>query len=426
MRKLWLIVRREYRMRVRTRTFILSTVGLPALMLAAFVVPLYVSKRHVPQTQRIAVVDEAGGLARLTASRLDSSTFPTSDHPQFHVVSVSEQPADPDAVTRRLRAQIRAGSLDGYLLLPPKVLDTGAAEYHTRNSGGLTLANSLESVLTKVAIAGRLAKDNVAVPNLDGLLAHVRVDVVETEQQGEARKGQGTFTVAMFLAGILYGTLIMYGVTTMRAIQEEKSTRMMEILLSSVRPFPLLAGKILGVAAAGFTQYLIWAVVGAAVAGYGAATMAMLSAGKSGFHLHLAPTVWIWFVVYFLGGYFLYSSLFAAVGAAVSSEQEMNQAQVPISLLLVAGFFMFPIVTQNPGSTASVILTMVPFFSPVLMMLRIAIETPPLWQILISVGILAVTAVGVVYLSSKIYRVGVLMYGKRPSAVELLRWLRYS
>lgn len=425
MRKLWLIIRREYRLRVRTRTFILTTVGLPALMVAAFILPVYFSSRRARETQRIAVVDEAGGLARLAANSLEATQLPTGN-PQFRVVSLIEKPADPDRVTRELRDQIRARGLDGYVLLPPKVLENGDIQFHTRSATEFTLTASLENALTKAAIAGRLSQEKLAVPNLDRLLAPVTIDVVQIKRQGEAREGGQMFQAAIFLAGILYTGLILYGVTTMRAIQEEKSTRIMEILLSSVRPFPLLAGKILGVAAVGFTQFLIWAMVGAAVLGYGAARMSTMGSGGTGFHLHLPLMVWVWFVAYFLGGYFLYSSLFAAVGAAVSTEQEMGQAQMPISLLLVAGFFMSSIVAQAPGSTRAVLLTMIPFFSPILMMMRIALETPPLWQILLSLGILAATAVGVVYLSSKIYRVGVLMYGKRPSAVELLRWLRYT
>jgi ABC-2 type transport system permease protein len=423
MRKLWLVIRREYKLRVRTRTFILSTVGLPAFMIAVFLIPTYFASRHAGHTLRIAVVDQAGGLGSLAANRLGVHKLPNGT-PQFQVVTTIERPADPKRTVSQLSAQVRAGKLNGFLVIPPHLLTSGSAQFYTRNPGDFTLSNALEAAVTQVAVGGRLAADKVQVVDLDHLLARVKVGVVQINTKGATEEKGQTFEAALILAIILYTSLLMYGITTMRSIQEEKSTRIMEILLSSVRPFPLLAGKILGVGAVGFTQYLIWALAGAAVVGYGAEMFTMF--GPSGLHLSFPFGLWFWFVIYFLGGYFLYSSLFAAVGAAVSSEQDANQAQMPISMLLVVGFLMFPVVARSPNSTLALALTMVPFFSPVLMVLRIALESPPLWQILLSVGILAATTLGMVYLSAKIYRVGVLMYGKRPSVVEMLRWLRYS
>jgi ABC-2 type transport system permease protein len=423
MRKLWLVIRREYRLRVRTRTFILSTVGLPALMICAFVIPTYFASRHVGHTLRIAIVDQVGGLGRSMASRLQMQKLPNGK-PQFDIVDVLERPAENGSAMRQLRDKVRAGSLSGYLLLPSNLLKNGSAEFYTHNPGDFTLISTLESAITRVAVGGRLAADKVHISDIDALLARAKVGVVQINDKGEKREKGQTFTAAILLAIILYTSLLMYGITTMRSIQEEKSTRIMEILLSSVRPFQLLAGKILGVGAVGFTQYLIWALAGAAVVGYGAQMFSVFSA--TGFHVQIPFALWFWFVIYFLAGYFLYSSLFAAVGAAVSSEQDANQAQMPISMLLIAGFVMFPIVARSPSSTIAVALTMVPFFSPVLMVLRIALGSPPLWQILLSVGILVATTLGMVYISAKIYRVGVLMYGKRPSVVEVLRWLRYT
>lgn len=423
MRKLWLVIRREYKLRVRTRMFVLTTIGIPALLIGAFVVPVYFASRHGGHTLRIEIVDRVGGLSSLASSRLKTHKLPNGK-PVFDVVATIERPPDIARTLHQLSAKVRAGEINGYLVLPPQMLKHGGADFYTRNPGDFALRSSLENAVTQVAVGGRLAAANAHVAGLDSLLARVKVGVVQITGKGETQEKGQTFEAAIVLAVILYASLLMYGIATMRSIQEEKSTRIMEILLSSVRPFPLLAGKILGVGAVGFTQFLVWALAGAALVGYGAEMFSVFSA--SGLHLSFPFGLWIWFVVYFLGGYFLYSSLFAAVGAAVSNEQEANQAQMPITMLLMAGFFMFPVVSSNPNSTLSVILTMVPFFSPVLMVLRIALESPPLWQILLSVSLLLATTVGMVYLSAKIYRVGVLMYGKRPSVVEVLRWLRYS
>ena len=425
MRKLWLIIHREYTVRVRTRTFVLSTIGLPTLMVIAFAIPAYFASRRAGRTLKIAVVDETGGIGKLAAQRLSIPELPNGEH-QFDVVSTIERPALPEETLNELKAQVLAGTLDGYLLIPDEASNIRAAEFHTRNPGNFALGSVLGNALTQAAIGERLAQENVHVPDLGTLLAHVSVSVMQVKRKGQRQERGQTFEASVLLAGALYMSLLLYGVTTMRSIMEEKSTRIMEILLSSVRPFHLLAGKILGVGAVGLTQFVIWAGSGALLLAYGDLMLKVLTGGSATIHLNLPMSLWLWFVVYFLGGYFLYSSLFAALGAAVSSDQAATQAQFPITMLLVASFIMFPVVVRNPSSHLAVVMTMIPFFSPILMVLRVALEPPPLWQLLLSIGILAVPTAGVVYLSAKIYRVGVLMYGKRPSLLELVRWLRYT
>jgi ABC-2 type transport system permease protein len=425
MRKLWLIIHREYIVRVRTRTFILSTVGLPAILISVLLVPAYLASRHTGHTLNVAIVDEIGGVGRLAAQRLETPSLADGE-PQFHVVETIERPRDPARAIENLRSEVLAGKIDGYLLLPLGMLNGKRAEFRTANPGDFSLTRTLGNAATEAAIGGRLAGENVHVANLNRFLTRVKVNVVKINRRGETEERGQTFQAAVLLALILYSSLLMYGITTMRSIQEEKSTRVMEILLSSVRPFPLLAGKILGVGAVGFTQYLIWALAGAGVVTYGTMMLSALHPHGSVFPFHFPLALWFWFVVYFVAGYLLYASLFAAVGAAVSSEQDANQAQIPISMLLVVSFVLFPVIARNPASHLAVVLTMIPFFSPILMVLRVALETPPLWQVLVSVGILVATTVGMIYLSAKIYRVGVLMYGKRPSLVEMIRWLRYT
>lgn len=425
MRKLWLVIRREYKVRVRTRTFVWSTIGLPTLMVVIILVPAYFASRRAGNTLKIAILDETSGVGRLAAQRLALPRLPTGQ-PQFDVISTIERPTDLQKTQDDLKAKVLAGGLDGYLFIPSGSSAMRSAEFHTRNPGDYALGSALGNALTQAAIGERLAERNVAVPDLGTLLAHVNVSVVQVKPRGEREEQGQTFQAAIILVGVLYMSLLLYGVTTMRSIMEEKTTRIIEILLSSVRPFPLLAGKILGVGAVGLTQFVIWAGSGALLLAYGDMMLKMVSGGAASFHLNLPMSLWIWFLVYFLGGYFMYSSLFAAVGAAISSDQAANQAQFPVTMLLVASVIMFPVVIRNPSSTFAVVITMIPFFSPILMVLRVALEPPPAWQMLLSVGILALTTVVTVYVSAKIYRVGMLMYGKRPSLVELVRWLRYT
>jgi len=228
------------------------------------------------------------------------------------------------------------------------------------------------------------------------------------------------------LAVLLYTALIMYGVITMRSVLEEKTSRIIEILISAVRPFQLLTGKIIGVAGVAFTQYLIWIASAALLGTYGALMVNTVRPTAEFPYIHLSPAVLIYPALYFVLGYLLYASLFAAVGAAVSNEQDAHQMQMVIMLPLIFSFVMFNMVIRDPNSHTVVLLSEIPFFSPIMMVLRIAIETPPFWQIGLSFLLLGLTTAGVAYFSARIYRVGILMYGKRPSVVELLRWVRYT
>jgi ABC-2 type transport system permease protein len=188
----------------------------------------------------------------------------------------------------------------------------------------------------------------------------------------------------------------------------------------------LLTGKILGVAGVGFTQYLIWTITGVLISTYGAAAVAAFRPGASVPQFHIPLSLLIYAVLFFLAGYFLYASLYAAVGAMVSREEEAQQVQVPVTLLIVAAFILYPAVMRDPASRLSVVVSLAPFLSPILMTFRIALQTPPFWQIALSLALSIATTIGVVYVAPKIYRVGILMYGKRPSLVELLRWLKYT
>jgi ABC-2 type transport system permease protein len=218
----------------------------------------------------------------------------------------------------------------------------------------------------------------------------------------------------------------MYGIITMRSVLEEKTTRTMEVLISSVQPFQLLAGKILGVAGVAFTQFLIWIVSLGLLLSYGAVMAAMFNPGSSFPAIHVPVSLLIWVGFFFFAGYFLYSAMFAAIGAACSTEQDATQLQWLAMGPLVFTMMIYWTVLSDPSSTASIVLSEIPFFAPVLMPLRISVQTPPIWQAALSVVLLLLTTLGVIYCSAKVYRIGVLMYGKRPTLPELARWLRYS
>jgi ABC-2 type transport system permease protein len=219
----------------------------------------------------------------------------------------------------------------------------------------------------------------------------------------------------------LYFMLIFHGMAVMRSVLEEKTSRVMEVMLSSVKPKELMAGKILGVGAVGLTQFAIWVVLALAV------NSPVLAASKDLRELIASfTTILFWLPIYFVLGFLLYSGLYAALGAAVNSDQEAQQLQFFVTMPLIIPIVLMTMIIRQPDASSSFWLSMVPFFSPILMTVRIAMHTPPMWQIALSIGILLATTYLMVVLSSRIYRVGILMYGKRPTLPEILKWMKYA
>ena len=424
MRKIWLIVKREYLTRVRTKAFLFTTIAVPALLVGYMVLVVGIARRPASKTLRIAVVDEVGDLAQPISTGLTDKL--SNGRPAYEVVESLEKPQGDENIFADLRAKILKGQLDGYLVVPPGVLEGKEAEFHTRNPGDVTRTGSLWRAMTDAVVSRRLSDRGVHVDDPSKLMKGVGVKVVKVTTEGESEERGETVLVGLMVGMILYMTLVIYGVSTMRSVLEEKTTHIVEILVSSLRPIQLLEGKILGVAAVALTQYLVWTVTGGLLAGYGAAMASTFSTGTTSFNIRIPAPLLVYTVVFFLGGYFLYASLYATVGAIVSSEQEAQQMQLPVTLPLILTMLLLTVVVRDSNSTASVVLSMVPFFAPVLMLVRIALQTPPLWQILLSLALMVVTTLGVVWFSARIYRVGILMYGKRPSLVEIFRWLRYT
>jgi ABC-2 type transport system permease protein len=425
MPKLWFVIKREYLTRVLTKGFIISTVAIPAFIIGIIAFQFFVAEKQPAHTQTIAIMDEAGQLGNLIASLLTKQKLPDGK-PAFTVVQIQEQPRDPQELRAHLTTLTRTRRLSGYLWIPHDILAGEKPQFVVRNPGAFMTLETINHAVTNAVIARLLQSKGVSVQNLSTLLHNADVRLIHLTPKGEAEEKGQIYAVAIGMATILYGSLLMYGITTMRSVLEEKTTRIMEILISSIQPFELLAGKILGVAAVGLTQFLIWAVSAGLLAAYGLSMARTMGPSDSGFNVHLPPVLLAFGVLYFIGGYFLFASMYAAIGSAVSSEQDAQQLQMPVTLLLVASFFLFSIVMSDPNSPVSIALSMIPFFSPILMVMRIALQTPPLWQIALSLVLLALTTLGVTYASARIYRVGVLMYGKRPSFIELFRWLRYS
>ncbi|HEV2424008.1 MAG TPA: ABC transporter permease [Terriglobia bacterium] len=422
MHKLWLVIKREYLTRVRTKGFVITTIIVPVLTVGILVLQIVTATRQAGHTLRIAVLDEAGGLGSAVARDL-SGRLP-SGQPEFQVVQVLENP--PAGTRENVRARVLGGELDAFLVLPASLGEGKAsAEFHTRNPGEVTISRELNHDVSNAVIGQRLQARGVDIRDVAQVVKGVDLKVIKVGTGGDREEQGQTIVLAIVVGMLLYTTLIIYGVATMRSVMEEKTTRVIEVLVASTRPFYLLVGKIMGVAAVGLTQYAIWVTAGALVTAYGAAVASMAHAGALP-SLHLSWSMLACTMIFFLMGYLLYASLYAAVGAMVSSDQEAQQAQMPVTMLIVAAVVLFNVIIRDPNSSLSTTLSMIPFFAPILMLLRIALQTPPLWQIGLCLGILALSTAGIVFVAARIYRVGILMYGKRPSLAELVKWVKYT
>ena len=310
MHKVWLVIKREYLTRVRTRVFVFTTVLIPILLVGYIAFIVMISTRQGTQTINLAIADETGGLAAKVADGLKEKL--ANGQPAFRVDETLEKPQK--QAIAELRDKVLHGQLNALLVIPPDVLAGKNVEFYTKNPGDLTRLSPLRRAVGEAVVARRLSDQGIHVNDLAKVTEWVDVRLVKVTAQGESRETGQTLITGFIVAMLLYGTVLIYGISTMRSVLEEKTTRMVEILVSSIRPIQLLTGKLLGMAAVGFTQYLIWAISASLLAGYGAAAVASMGPGAGSFKIHFPAPVLAYAIVFFLGGYFFYSSLFATVG----------------------------------------------------------------------------------------------------------------
>jgi ABC-2 type transport system permease protein len=424
MHKIWLVFKREYVTRVRTKAFIFGTIALPILSLVILTISIFLSGNSSAYTVRISILDEAGGLAG-SVKKILMANSANKDQPDVEVLETLEKPAPEQEAY--LLSQIESGRLDGLLVLPKGLLTGKApAELHAGNFRAMTFLGPVQRAVSVALITHRLKEEGKQAGNIKNVFQLADVQLVNMAAGGEKGSGEDIYITAIVAGILLYMTLTLYGMSTMHSVMEEKSTRIIEILVSSIKPFYLLSGKIVSVGAVALTQYLVWGITIGVLMAYSSGFAGLVRPGASAPALHLPPRLLIYLVVFFLAGYFLYASLYAAAGAIVSTDEEARHAQMPVTLLIMGSFLLFNVVLNDPNSTLSVVLSITPFLSPILMTLRVAIAPPPFWQIALALALSILTTIWVIRFSAKIYRVGILMYGKRPSLRELRRWLRYT
>ena len=419
MNKLLLIIQREYTTLVARKSFIVITLLIPFLFVAIGAVPVLISEwNNSGSAEAVTVIDETGRLAGVIP-----------DTESFRFIPLKGEAGSTDVKSFFDQA---GDSMSALVVIPANVLDSAKVNIYSKSTVNMALVNhvteSLNDTLTAVKIA------SMGVPNLDKMVkeAQVDIDVNSVKLSDDGTESEASTTAAMVLGMVLafitYMFVLTYGAMIMNSVIEEKTNRIVEVIVSSCKPFQLMMGKIIGVALVGLTQFLIWAIlISVAVGGLGISLandpMSDLAVVFNAIQSVNLVSIFTCFVVYFLGGYLLYASLFAGFGSAVDQASDASQFTSPIIIVMVVALYAGIGCMENPNGSMAMWCSMIPFTSPIVMMVRLPYDVP-FWQIAVSVALLYGTAFGLVWVSSRIYRIGILRYGKKFTFKEIMGWVK--
>lgn len=440
MSKIGLIIEREFTQRVRKRSFLLVTFLTPLAMVALVVAPVLIAKYAGDEQKREIVVNDGSGVVAAAIENTDNLTFIVDS--VAHDAAIDKYPA-----------------AYGFLEIGGDIVENPASlKLYTRQASTMGVEQAIKRQISQIIKAERIARTGIV--GLDSLMhtldAHASLQTFQIGEAGTidsaAEKSSAMATGVAYAASLLiYMFVLIYGMMVLQGVVEEKSSRIIEVMVSSVRPFELMMGKILGIALVALLQFLLWVAVGVGVlmllpaidpsivasaangAGGGAAdAMAgAVNGGGGGGALSMLFDGWFMlkmvggFLIFFIGGYLLYASMFAAIGSAVDSVGDTQQLQVPVTIPLIISIVVMVNVMTNPYSSAAFWFSIIPLTSPIIMVARLAYGVP-LWEFLLSVGLLYGSFVGMTWVAAKIYRTGIFMYGKKPSLAEIIRWARYK
>ena len=412
MHNVFLIARREYLERIRTKGFLVMTILIPLLMGGGFIGSVLMSK-NTKSDSRVVIVSYDLQLAEDLQKELQSGEDAAMSVNIIAPASANTRPA--------LDHQLKSKDIDGYLWIrsPEQANTRPLVEYKPRSSADLSTKETLQHALRTVLMREQLQHQGMSAADVSALMRPVELNSSDT---GAADNTTANYVGVIVLFLLMYFVIMLYGMNVARSIIEEKTSRVFEVMLATIRPSELMAGKMLGVGSVGLTQVGVWLAAGFILS----STSLIAHYMGAGAHVHLSPMQIVFFVVFFLLGYMLYSSIAAALGAMTNSEQELQQLNMFLVMPLAICMFSLGAVVNSPDGTFATVLSMVPFCTPLIMYMRISLGHPSALQIGGSILLMMVTIYAVLWVASRIYRVGILMYGKRPTVPEIMRWLKYS
>jgi ABC-2 type transport system permease protein len=419
MREAWLIARREYLERIRSKAFRISTVLIPAIFGLIFGIGALSGKLGGGAGKVVVASDDPVLAESVRAELMTTAIAARSSSLRVDV----QAPVAKGALTA-LNVQVESKAIDGYLWLSQKPDAPVEATYASRGSADVVRKDTMRDAIGHALVREELVKRGASSTEIGALLKGVDLRTLQVKNGKAVAADAGkNFWAAYLMAFVLYFAVVFYGVNVAQSVVAEKTSRVFEVLLSATRPESLMLGKLLGVGAVGLTQMAIWIVLLMLLSGSSLA-MTIGQGGLAAFGV--TPLRIVFFLLYFLLGFFFYSALSAGLGASVSQESEVQQFNMLLVLPQVIGLVMIVYILSNPGAWPVVLLSLFPPCTPIVMCLRMAAMSVPAWQLALSLVLMVLAIYGVAWIASRIYRVGILMYGKRPTLPEMLRWIKYS
>lgn len=421
MSDLFLILKREFRERVKARSFLIGTIVFPIFLISVILLPRIVGNQGTERT--LALVNEA---SPSMATTFTAALAREPESPQDNIYHLHPVQGPLTRVRDSLTALVEARVLDGYVQLPADLLEDGRVIYRARSVAGLSVLRDLRRAATSAVQGERLERAGLAPGTVAALIRPVEVDEARITATGEEGGGAlSSFLVAYVVAFLIYIMVTLYGVAVMRSVLEEKTSRIAEVLMSTMRASHLMAGKILGVGSAAILQVLIWIAIVAAVASQSRFLTEQMGVSEGVLRaLQVEPLTAALLLLFFALGFFLYAGVFAALGASVTSEQEAQSIQMLALVPLFVPMLFLDAITNDPTGSTATTLGLIPFTAAIATPMRMAAAPIPMEQILLSLLSLVVGLVVVAWIAGKIYRIGILSTGKRPTITELARWIR--
>ncbi len=447
-RKVITVIKREYITRVKTKGFVASILLMPVMMFIVMVLPsLMMTLQHKSdEIKTFVVFDETGEIFSKMQGALDDNPF--FHHKGKRVYQLVEKSSDFNGnveAKKQLNQQLEAKEIHGYIEIPKNVFERLRVNYYAKNITNFEIQSAFSRVISQIVTNKRLEDKGYAAHEVRELMRRVSLTEYAVTTKTEKVKGEETSKVesqetAIVKLGLtyvltfsLYLFTLLYGASVMRSVLEEKTTRIVEVIISSIKPHQLLLGKIIGVCLVCLTMFLIWA---------GCASLLLMNINPilGLFGIQELPSelieitsiikstgvsAFLYFLVYFVSGFFLFSTLYAVAGAICNSEEEAQQVATPLVMSLIIPLMLMFGLFRAPDSTLAIALSHFPLFSPLIMFMRINVLTPPLWEIILNITVMIATTFGAILAMGKIYKIGILMYGKRPTVGELWKWLRY-
>ncbi len=429
--KVKIVLKHEYISKVKTKAFLIGTFIAPIGLVVFFGLMIAASVLFNDTTEKkLAVLDETNKIGQILVNA-DTSKYYLTDK------SVGE-----------LSTLTKSEKIDGYIIIKANILDSGKVPIFTQGGGGIGYVTLLEKHLSSIVRKERLERSGTSDEVIKLVDSGIELETQKITDEGvKDDKTEALAFIGYGLGFIIYILMFVYGNQIFRSVLEEKSNRIVEIILSSARPFDILLGKVLGIGLVGLTQVFAWITIAGVLLALSGQLVGLFvdidpTSLQSGMTMQdaqaqqiqsvmsnfpeISPWLIIGFVFYFLAGYFIYACLFAAVGSAVDNEQDAQQLMFPVTMPIIIPIALIPMIMQNPDSIAAVAVSLFPLFSPILMIVRIASTQVPMWQIISSVVILILSFLSIIWLTAKIYRIGILMTGKKPKFSDLVKWIKMS